>query len=41
MDSLSRSRTAAILRDGHFWIPIAVLIGGLILLSYVSNWSVR
>jgi hypothetical protein len=31
----TRSRAAAIVRDGHFWIPVCVLIGGLILLSRI------
>jgi hypothetical protein len=29
-------RAQAILRDSHFWIPISVLIAGLILLSRIS-----
>jgi len=34
-DTKTVSRTAAILRDGHFWIPFGVLIGGLILLARI------
>ncbi len=41
MNSATRSRLSAVLRDGHFWIPLAVMIGGLLLLSFVSNWSLR
>jgi hypothetical protein len=29
-------RARAILRDSHFWIPIGVLVAGLILLSRIS-----
>jgi hypothetical protein len=31
----TRSRATAILHDGHFWIPVCVLVGGLILLSRI------
>jgi hypothetical protein len=27
---------STILRDGQFWIPVAVLVGGLILLSWIT-----
>ena len=27
---------AIILRDAHFWIPLAVLAGGLLLLRWIS-----
>jgi len=31
-----RSRAALVLTDAHFWIPIVVLIGGLLLLRWIS-----
>jgi hypothetical protein len=31
-----RSRPAAILSDAHFWIPIVVLVFGLIILAKLS-----
>lgn len=31
-----RSLTAAILTDSHFWIPIAVLIFGIVLLVLLT-----
>ncbi len=30
-----RSRTASILTDVHFWVPAAVLLGGLLLLKFL------
>jgi hypothetical protein len=30
-----QSRAARVLRDIHFWIPAAVLIGGLLLLKFI------
>ncbi len=35
----SSSWKSALLRDSHFWIPLGVLIVGLILLFRISNWS--
>ena len=33
---VSRQRTfASILTDIHFWVPVAVLIGGLVLLTFL------
>ena len=29
------SRLASILTDIHFWVPVAVLIGGLLLLHFI------
>jgi hypothetical protein len=29
------SRLASILTDIHFWVPIAVLMGGLLLLHFI------
>lgn len=29
------SRFAVVLGDIHFWVPVAVLIGGLILLRFI------
>ena len=29
------STFASILTDLHFWVPVAVLIGGLVLLTYL------
>jgi len=31
----SRSRLVCILTDVHFWVPLAVLIGGLLLLQSI------
>ncbi len=31
-----RSRAALILRDAHFWIPVAVLLAGLVVLRWIS-----
>jgi hypothetical protein len=28
----TRSHVTAVLTDAHFWVPVAVLIGGLLLL---------
>jgi hypothetical protein len=30
-----QSRSASVLTDIHFWVPIAVLIGGLVLLTFL------
>ncbi len=30
-----RSRTASIFTDIHFWVPAAVLLGGLLLLKFL------
>lgn len=30
------SRVASILTDIHFWVPVAVLMGGLLLLHFIS-----
>jgi len=30
-----QSRFASILTDIHFWVPVAVLIGGLVLLKFL------
>lgn len=30
-----RSRLGLVLRDVHFWVPVAVLIGGLFVLRWV------
>jgi hypothetical protein len=30
-----RSRAASIFTDIHFWVPAAVLLGGLLLLKYI------
>ena len=38
-DEPARSKSAAILHDGHFWIPVGALILGLLLLLRVANWS--
>ena len=32
---ISRSWRAAILTDIHFWVPVAVLTGGLLLLHFI------
>jgi hypothetical protein len=32
----SRSWASLVLRDVHFWIPVAVLIGGLIVLAWIT-----
>ena len=29
------SRLASILTDIHFWVPVAVLMGGLLLLQFI------
>jgi hypothetical protein len=31
----AESRFANILTDIHFWVPVAVLIGGLVLLTFL------
>jgi hypothetical protein len=30
-----QSTTASVLTDIHFWVPVAVLIGGLVLLTFL------
>jgi hypothetical protein len=35
MTDPARRRTASILTDIHFWVPLAVLIAGLLLLSLI------
>jgi len=34
--TIDRSLTAAILTDSHFWIPVAVLIFGVVLLVLLA-----
>jgi len=36
MANNSRNWAAVVLSDGHFWIPVGVLLGGLLLLSRIS-----
>lgn len=39
MDSLrpsSSSRWRALVRDVHFWIPVAVLVAGLLVLAWIA-----
>jgi hypothetical protein len=31
-----RSKLSVVLRDVHFWVPVAVLIGGLFVLSWIQ-----
>ena len=31
-----RGLLAVVLRDEHFWIPVAVLIGGLLVLRWIT-----
>jgi hypothetical protein len=31
----TRSKWASILTDIHFWVPVAVLMGGLLLLRFI------
>jgi len=31
----ARGRLASILSDIHFWVPVAVLMGGLLLLRFI------
>jgi hypothetical protein len=33
---VDRSLTAAILTDSHFWIPVAVLVFGIVLLVFLT-----
>lgn len=35
MTEPARSRIASIFTDIHFWVPAAVLIGGLLLLKFL------
>ena len=30
-----RNWLTSVLTDAHFWVPVAVLIGGLLLLEYI------
>jgi hypothetical protein len=32
----SRGWVGLVLRDVHFWVPVAVLIGGLLVLRWIS-----
>jgi hypothetical protein len=34
-DPNTRGRWASILSDIHFWVPVAVLMGGLLLLRFI------
>ncbi|HEX7698429.1 MAG TPA: hypothetical protein VF394_13560 [Candidatus Acidoferrum sp.] len=34
-DPNTRGRWASILSDIHFWVPLAVLMGGLLLLRFI------
>ena len=34
--SPTRERISSILTDIHFWVPLAVLIGGLLILQAIS-----
>jgi hypothetical protein len=34
MSDSGRSRATSVLTDVHFWVPVAVLIAGLFLLSF-------
>jgi hypothetical protein len=34
-DDASRTRIGSILRDVQFWIPVIVLIGGLVVLAWI------
>lgn len=36
MNPTRPSRTRALLGDPHFWIPVAVLIAGLIVLVWIA-----
>jgi len=31
----SSSRLSSVLTDAHFWVPVAVLLAGLLLLSFM------
>jgi hypothetical protein len=31
-----RAAIASVLRDAHFWVPVIVLLAGLVLLRWVS-----
>jgi hypothetical protein len=35
MPEPARSRTVTIFTDVHFWVPAAVLLGGLLLLKFL------
>ncbi|MBI4409354.1 MAG: translocated intimin receptor Tir [Gemmatimonadetes bacterium] len=30
------TRVAAMLRDPHFWVPVAVLVAGLLVLGWIT-----
>ena len=32
----SRKWWSIVLRDAHFWVPVAVLVGGLLVLRWIS-----
>lgn len=34
-DDASRARVGPVLRDAQFWIPVVVLIGGLLVLWWI------
>jgi hypothetical protein len=35
-DPQTGSRLGLVLRDVHFWVPVAVLVGGLLVLRWIS-----
>ena len=35
-EELTDSWIALVLRDVHFWVPVAVLIAGLVVLGWIS-----
>lgn len=35
MTLLGRSRLAVMLRDAQFWVPVVVLLGGLLVLAWI------
>ncbi len=35
-DDTTRTRVGAVLRDVQFWIPVLVLIGGLLVLRWMA-----
>jgi hypothetical protein len=37
MEQQARGRLASILTDIHFWVPVAVLLGGLLLLHAIHG----
>jgi hypothetical protein len=36
VDSWPMSRARAVLRDVHFWVPVAVLLAGLLVLRWLA-----